>query len=281
MEETMKSNNPVFARSDGFNGRAPQQAQYGYPTYPGAGPSTGYGQPGYTDPSTWQTGTPTVDQGRMTIDSVVTKTAATLGIVVLVAALTWTVLPEQYLGMAWMVGAFGGLGVALAVSFKRTISPALVMVYAALEGLFVGAVSKVFESLYEGVVPGAVLGTLVAFVGTLAAYKFFNITVTPKFRKIVTIAMFSFVGLVLLDFALSFAGLDFGWNQLDGLGFLATCIGLVLGVLMLVLDFDFVERGVAAGLPERESWRAAFGLTVTLIWLYIEMLRLLAARRGD
>jgi uncharacterized YccA/Bax inhibitor family protein len=281
MEETMQSNNPVFARSDGFNGRAPQQAQYGYPTYPGAGPSTGYGQPGYTDPSTWQTGTPTVDQGRMTVDSVVTRTAATLAVVVLVAALTWTVMPNELLGPAWMVGAFGGLGVALVLSFKRNISPALVMTYAALEGLFVGAVSETFEALYEGVVPGAVLGTLVAFAATLAAYKFFNITVTPKFRKVVTIAMFSFVGVVLLDFVLGLFGASFGFNGLHGLGFIATCIGLVLGVLMLVLDFDFVERGVAAGLPERESWRAAFGLTVTIIWLYIEMLRLLAALRGD
>nr|MDQ4007273.1 Bax inhibitor-1/YccA family protein [Actinomycetota bacterium] len=123
----MQSSNPVFARSGGFNGRAPQQSQYGYPTYPGAGPSPGYGQPGYTDPSAWQTGTPTVDQGRMTIDSVVAKTAATLAIVVGVAALTWYAMPNEFLGMAWMVGAFGGLGVALAVSFKRTVSPALVM----------------------------------------------------------------------------------------------------------------------------------------------------------
>ena len=278
----MHSSNPVFARSEGFNGRAPRQAQYGYPTYPGAGPSTGYGQPGYTDPSTWQTGTPggpTVDQGRMTVDSVVMRTAMTLGLVVVVAALTWTLMPPQFLGMAWMVGAFGGLGVALAVSFKRNVSPALVLTYAVLEGLFVGALSKTFESLYDGIVMSAVIGTFVAAAGTLAAYKFFNITVTPKFRKVVTIAMFSFVGLVLLDFGLSFAGLDFGWNGLTGIGFIATLIGLVLGVLMLVLDFDFVERGVEAGLPERESWRAAFGLTVTLIWLYIEMLRLLAAFR--
>lgn len=277
----MQSNNPVFARSSGFNGRAPQQAQYGYPTYPGAGPSAGYGQPGYTDPSTWQTGTPTVEQRRMTIDSVVTRTAATLAVVVAVAAVTWVMMPEQYLGMAWMAGAFGGLGVALVVSFKRTISPALVLAYAGLEGLFVGAVSKTFEALYHGVVPGAVLGTLVAFVGTLAAYKFFNIRVTNKFRKVVTIAMFSFVGLVLLDFVLSLFGASFGFNGFGPLGLIATVIGLVLGVLMLVLDFDFVERGIEAGLPEQESWRAAFGLTVTLIWLYIEMLRLLAILRGD
>ena len=282
----MQSNNPVFARSSGFNGRAPQQAQYGYPTYPGAGPSAGYGQPGYTDPSTWQTGTPTTEQRRMTIDSVVTRTAATLAILIASAAATWVLLPDpakdiQPTMTAWMVGAFGGLGLALVVSFKRTISPVLVMAYAALEGVFIGAASLYFETLWPGVVAGAVLGTLVAFVGTLAAYTFFNISVTPRFRKVVTIAMFSFVGLVLLDFVLSLFGASFGFNGFGTLGLIATVIGLVLGVLMLVLDFDFVERGIEAGLPEQESWRAAFGLTVTLVWIYIEMLRLLAILRGD
>jgi uncharacterized YccA/Bax inhibitor family protein len=282
----MHSNNPVFARSGGFNGRAPQQAQYGYPTYPGAGPSTGYGQPGDTDPSTWQTGTPTVEQRRMTIDSVVTRTAATLAILVASAAVTWYLLSpvQEHLPettTAWMVGAFGGLGLALVLSFKRVISPALVMAYAAVEGVFIGAVSLYFNTLWDGIVVSAVLGTFVAFAGTLAAYKFFNISVTPKFRKVVTIAMFSFVGLVLLDFLLSFAGFSFGWNGFGTIGLIATVIGLVLGVLMLVLDFDFVERGIAAGLPEQESWRAAFGLTVTLVWLYIEMLRLLAILRGE
>ena len=282
----MQSSNPVFARSEGFSGRAPRQSQYGYPTYPGAGPSPGFGQPGYTDPSTWQTGTPTVDQGRMTIDSVVTRTAATLAILVASAAVTWFLLspveqhqPETM--TAWMVGAFGGLGLALVVSFKRVISPAMVMAYAVLEGVFIGAASLFFNTMWPGIVMSAVIGTFVAFAATLAAYKFFNITVTPKFRKVVTIAMFGFVGLVLLDFLLSFAGLSFGFNGFGTFGLIATVVGLVLGVLMLVLDFDYVERGVAAGLPERESWRAAFGLTVTLVWLYIEMLRLLAILRGE
>ena len=280
----MQSHNPVFSRSDGFNGRAPQQSQYGYPTYPGAGPSAGYGQPGYTDPSTWQTGTPggpAVDQGRMTIDSVVVRTAMTLVVLVASAAATWALMPPAMLTMAWMVGAFGGLGLALVISFKRVVSPALVLLYAALEGVFVGAASLFFNTMWPGIVMSAVVGTFVAFVATLAAYKFFNITVTPKFRRVVTIAMFGFVGLVLLDFLLSFMGLSFGFNGFGLMGLIATVVGLVLGVLMLVLDFDFVERGVAAGLPERESWRAAFGLTVTLIWLYIEMLRLLAILRGE
>ncbi|MPZ96698.1 MAG: hypothetical protein GEU96_17740 [Propionibacteriales bacterium] len=277
----MHSNNPVFARSEGFSGRQTT------PTYPGGG--------AYSDPSTWQTGGPgdggvgTGVQERMTIDSVVLRTATTLFLLVAVAAATWVVLPDLSepgvstgsTMMAWMVGAFGGLGVALVISFKKVINPALVLVYAALEGLFIGAMSKYFEAMWPGIVMSAVFGTFIAFAATLAAYKFFNIRVTPRFRKVVTIAAFGFVGMVMLDFVLGFFGASFGWNELNGLGMVATVIGLVLGVLMLVLDFDFVERGVEAGLPERESWRAAFGLTVTLVWLYIEMLRLIAALRGE
>jgi uncharacterized YccA/Bax inhibitor family protein len=191
-------------------------------------------------------------------------------------------MPNELLGMAWMFGAFAGLGLALVISFKRTISPALVLAYAVVEGLFVGAMSKTFDAMFgDGIVVSAVMGTMAAVIGTLAAYKFFNIQVTPKFRKIVVAAMFGFVAAILLDFVLSFFGMEVGLNGFGALGLLMTVIGLGLGVLMLILDFDFVERGVAAGLPEQESWRAAFGLTVTIIWIYIEMLRLLAILRGS
>jgi uncharacterized YccA/Bax inhibitor family protein len=84
-----------------------------------------------------------------------------------------------------------------------------------------------------------------------------------------------------MDVVLGLFGASFGFNGYGGMGFVSSLIGLGLGVLMLILDFDFVERGVAAGLPERESWRAAFGLTVTIIWIYIELLRLLAILRGE
>ena len=91
--------------------------------------------------------------------------------------------------------------------------------------------------------------------------------------------MFGFVAVSMLDFVLSFFGASFGFNGFGAMGLLSSVIGLGLGVLMLILDFDFVERGIAAGLPERESWRAAFGLTVTIVWIYIELLRLLAILR--
>src|SRR3712207_155624 len=132
-----------------------------------------------------------------------------------------------------------------------------------------------------GLVIGAVIGTVGAVAGTLAAYKFFDIKVGQKFRTWVVAAMFGFVAVSLLDFVLSFFGASVGVNGFGGIGFVMSLIGLGLGVLMLILDFDFVERGIAAGLPERESWRAAFGLAVTIIWIYIEMLRILAILRGN
>jgi len=126
-----------------------------------------------------------------------------------------------------------------------------------------------------------VLGTVAAVAGTLAAYKFFDIQVSSRFRKWVVAAMFGFVAVSLFDFVLSFFGASVGVNEFGRLGLIMSVVGLAIGVLMLILDFDFVERGIAAGLPEVESWRAAFGLTVTIVWIYIEILRILAILRGD
>ena len=285
----MQSRNPVFTRADGFNGRAAGNA-HGNTTYPGNGQEYA----GYGSPAQWGTGTPgaptQVDQGRMSIDSVVQKTGITLGVVILAAAATWlftgdpTADPQAVTGLYGlaMAGALGGLVLSLVNSFKKVVSPPLVIGYAALEGLFVGAFSKVLEATFgHGLVVGAVLGTMAAVAGTLAAYKFFDIKVGAKFYKFVFGAMIGFVALSFLDFGLSFFGASFGFNGFGPMGLLSSAIGLVLGVLMLIMDFDFVERGVAAGLPERESWRAAFGLTVTIVWIYIELLRILAILRGN
>ena len=298
----MQSSNPVFRRSEGFNGTSGAGTrQYSgngisYPAYgtPSSPP------PAYGNPQAWGTaptepypGAP-VDQGRMTIDSVVQKTGLTLAVVVLFGAAAWlltgdatAMTPEgdqtrATLYMLSMVGAFGGFALSMVNSFKRVISPGLVLAYAALEGLFIGAFSKVMEASFgDGLVIGAVLGTVAAVAGTLAAYKFFDIKVGQKFRTWVVAAMFGFVAVSLLDFVLGMFGNSFGFNGFGGMGLIASFIGLGLGVLMLILDFDFVERGIAAGLPERESWRAAFGLTVTIIWIYIELLRILAILRGN
>ena len=283
----MQSNNPVFNRAEGFNGR---------------------GTATTTDPSQWTinlngddvttTGTGLTTDRRMTIDSVVEKTALTLGLVIVAAAATWFLIgntlsanPDEAdaaYGRAFtfaIAGALIGLVLSLVNSFKKVVSPGLVLAYAVFEGAFVGAFSKVVSSYVNDptIVFQAVLATMVAFGGTLAAYKFFNIQVTDKFRKVVTIAMFSFVGVMLVNFVLSLTGVlsSGGLRGFSGLGLVVSAIAVVLAVFMLIMDFDFVERGVEAGLPERESWRAAFGLTVTLIWLYIEILRILAILRGN
>jgi len=279
----MKSSNPVFARSAEFNGRGTQT---------------------YSDPSQWQvdvSGSPTHTErgtGRMTIDTVVEKTAITLGLLTLSAAVTWFLIgdlnnpdvskADAAQGTAYafaMGGALIGFVLAMVNSFKKVVSPALVIAYALIEGVFIGAFSKVIAS-YVGepsIVFQAILGTVLAFGGTLAAYKFFDIQVTDKFRKTVTIAGMTVVGVLVLNWILSLTGVfdNGGLRGFNTLGLLVSCAMVVLAVFFLILDFDYIEQGVAAGLPERESWRAAFGLTVTLVWLYIEMLRILAILRGD
>ncbi len=277
----MQSSNPVFSRSEEFNGRGQLR----------------------TDPSQWQidlNGEPTTygsqpvtDQRRMTVDTVVEKTAITLGLVAISAAVTWFLIGEitpsgENLAKAWtfaMGGAIIGFVLSMVNSFKKVISPALVLAYAVAEGAFVGAFSKVISS-YVGdptIVFQAVLATIVAFAATLGAYKFFDIQVTDKFRKVVTISLFAFVGVMFVNWILSLTGVleSGGLRGFNTLGLLVSAVAVVLAVFMLILDFDYVEQGVRAGLPERESWRAAFGLTVTLVWLYLELLRILAILRGD
>lgn len=279
----MQSSNPVFARSAEFNGRGGAIAN---------------------DPSQWQvdlSGTPTHTErgaGRMTIDTVVEKTAITLGLLTLSAAVTWFLIgdldspdiskADAAQGTAYafaMGGALIGFVLAMVNSFKKVVSPALVLAYALVEGVFIGAFSKVIASAVgePSIVFQAILGTVLAFGGTLAAYKFFNIQVTDKFRKTVMIAGFTVVGVLVLNWILSLTGVfdNGGLRGFNTLGLLVSCALVVLAVFFLILDFDYIEQGVAAGIPERESWRAAFGLTVTLVWLYIEILRILAILRGD
>ena len=262
----MQSNNPVFRRSEEFN-RGGSNA-YGNQTYAGNGAA----YPGYgTDPSNWGTGDPErptqapVASAPMTIDSVVQKTAISLAVVVITALATWILTPEittfstaedlSPLIAAMTIGSLGAFALSMVNAFKRNISPALVLAFCAVEGVALGALSKFFNAFYDGnVVMGAVIGTFAAFAGTLTAYKVLNIQVTDKFRRGVMAAV---------------------------LGMVTAVAGLVLGVFMLILDFDFVEQGIANGLPERESWRAAFGMTVSLVWIYTNLLRILAFFSSD
>jgi uncharacterized YccA/Bax inhibitor family protein len=290
-EETMQSNNPVFRNSEQFNGRTTNA--YGNQVYGGSGTATpGYGT---SDPSTWSVGTPgtQADTRPMTIDSVVQKTALALFVVVATAFATWVLTPalgsrDEVISQdavaqlyGWMtIGGLAAFGLSLVNSFKRVISPALVIVFCAAEGVALGAFSKFFDYQYgDGIIIQAVIGTFAAFAGTLAAYRFFDIQVSNKFRMGVIAAVFGMVGLGILEMILGLFGAGLGLYGFGFTGFLFSLVGLVLGIFMLILDFDFVENGIRAGLPERESWRAAFALTVSLVWIYTNLLRILAIMR--
>ena len=289
----MQSNNPVFRRSESFNGATSNA--YGNQTYAGNGSTyPGYGQqPGYDQPTGGGYGAP-VQTGRpMTIDSVVQKTGISLFVVVAVAAATWVLTPDistdADLGpllAALTIGSLAAFGLSLVNSFKRVISPALVLAFCVAEGVALGALSKFFDSMFGGpdqgsIVVQAVIGTFAAFAGTLAAYKFFDIKVGQKFRTFVIAAVFGMVALSLLEVVLGMFGNALGLFGFGSMGLIFAVVGLVLGVFMLILDFDFVEQGVAAGIDERESWRAAFAMTVSLVWIYTNLLRILAILQQD
>ncbi|WP_327367823.1 Bax inhibitor-1/YccA family protein [Streptomyces sp. NBC_01217] len=294
----MRSSNPVFSRRGfsrdngyaGFNA-APQAGA----TAAGANPyaqgtaANPYATNPYAQPDT-QYGVPQAParSGAMTIDDVVTRTAITLGTVVLGAALAWALLPvdEANLGKSYGI-AIGAALVAfvlsLVQSFKRRPSPALIVSYAAFEGVFLGVISSAVSTyIGPGVVMQAVLGTMCVFAGVLLAYKMRWIRVTRRFYGFVMAAAVGFMLLMVVNllFAVFGGGDGLGFRS-GGLGILFGVIGVILGACFLALDFKQVEDGIAYGAPREESWLAAFGLTMTLVWIYLEMLRLFSILSGD
>ncbi|SDS27242.1 Bax inhibitor-1/YccA family protein [Microlunatus soli] len=296
----LRSSNPILSRKDAFTPAAPQGGQYGQGQYgQGQYGQAQYGQPqygqgqadpfqqGYAQPDQRQgyPGQVTPSGGRMTFDDVVTKTVITMAVLVAAATASWWgvasgVIPGSMLMPALIVSAIVGFITVLLVSIRRVVNPALVLVYAAVEGVFIGMLSLMFERLYPGIVMQAVIGTFAAAGVTLAAYKIFNIRVTAKFRKIVILATIGFAAAMLINLVFSLFGLNLGIRDAGGsvsiLAIVFSAIGVTLAVLNLVLDFDYIERGVEAGAPAKESWRGAFGLTVTMVWLYVEILRILS-----
>lgn len=291
----MKSNNPVFNNNPAFNGQAsypqayPQQgyAQGGYPPPP---PGAFGAQPQYA-PQTPEYGAPQGTRA-MTIDDVVQKTGISLAVVFAVGAALWlgtgditsTSGNASLLYGATMLGMAATFIIGMIAMFKKTMmSPAFVLVYAAAEGLFMGGVSKTYSVMYQDspIVVQALLGTVFAAGGMLAAYKFFNIKVGDKFRKAVFAASFGFLGLIGLELVLSLFGNPIGFFGNGGMGFVFALVGLAFGVVGLILDFDMVENGIRAGVPEKFAWTAAFGLTASLVTIYFYLLRLLAILQDD
>jgi uncharacterized YccA/Bax inhibitor family protein len=254
----VNSNNPVLGR--GF-GQGQQQASWNAPA-PSAGDLQDmYNRPAYA-PARY-----------MTLDDVVMKTAATLGVLVVTAAVAWIF----DLGGLAIVGALVGFGLALVISIKQSTNPALILSYAAVEGLFLGAVSRIFNDAYPGIAIQAVIGTAGVFAGMLFVYKTGAIRVTPRFTRWLLGALIGVVVLMVVNLIASLFT-DGGLGLRDGgplaIGFSLVCIGVA--AFTFLLDFDMVDRAIKQGAPERFAWYAAFGLTVTLVWLYLEILRLLS-----
>lgn len=270
----MKTSNPVLAR---LGQAAERERSAGYaPTGP-------YGQPGYPQQYPTGAGYPAAPPAvtPMSIDDVVVKTVTLLGILGVSAAAAWVLVPDALLGVAWIGAAVVGLVLGLIISFSRMANPALVVAYAVVEGVLVGALSKFFESMYDGIVLQAVTATFGVFFVMAMLYKAKVIRATPKFVKGMIAIMAGLFAVMMINLVLALFGVNTGLR--DGsplaIGFSIVCI--VVASLSFVLSFKEVEDGVRMGLPQRYSWVAAFGILVSLIWLYIEMLRLLSYFQGD
>lgn len=265
-----------------------QQARYGSPA-----PQPGYPQQGYPGFPPQGQPQPNLEQmygapaatatqsGRMTLDDVVTKSLALFGVLLVFAAIGWFVGKENPgAGTAlWVGGMFVGLALGFVISFKRVISVPLILAYAVCEGLFVGAASGFFNTLYPGVVGEAVLATLCVFAGMFAGWKFGLIRVTERSRKIFGLMAVGYLLFALANVVLVWTGVvssPFGVGGSGPLGIIISVFAVGLASYSLAIDFDSIQRGVNARLPEKYSWLMAHGLLVSVVWLYIELLRLFA-----
>lgn len=238
-----------------------QQAQYGQP-YGEA--DYGVAAPTYSEP---------IPAGeRLTMNDVMVKTGINLGLVAVGAAVAW------YMPVLLFLGMVGGLVLGLVNSFKKKVSPVLVMTYALMEGLLLGGLSAVVDMRYPGVAIQAVLATLAVAGTTLALFANGKLRATPKLNKIFMIGA---IGYLAYGF-ISILGAGIFGSSLNSFSIGGIPLGLIVGLFAvalatysLLLDFTTTSEAVEAGLPERESWRLAFGLTASLVWLYVEILRVL------
>ncbi|MDJ0319605.1 Bax inhibitor-1/YccA family protein [Pseudarthrobacter sp. PS3-L1] len=228
------------------------------------------------------------DTGKMTYDDVIVRTATCLGMVLVGAAVTLAV-GMQLATMLMVVGALGGFVLALVNTFKKQPSPALILAYAGLEGLFLGGLTRVLDGMYPGVGLQAVIGTLSVFAVTLVLFRSGKVRATPKAMRFFMIAMIGYAVFAVINLVLSLTGVvqePFGLRtsvEIFGipLGVFIGLLAIGLAAFSLIMDFTSIEAAVNAGAPQRFSWTAAFGLTVTLVWLYVEIIRLLAILRGN
>ncbi|MBD3391024.1 MAG: hypothetical protein GF418_03120 [Chitinivibrionales bacterium] len=213
--------------------------------------------------------------GAMTIQGTVNKTGLLLVLTIAAAAYTWNT-PRMALTLM-PVGAIGGLIVAMITVFRKRSAPVTAPMYAVLEGLFLGGISVYFERAYPGIVSNAVFLTFGILFALLFAYRTGLIKATENFKLGVAAATGGIFLVYMASFILGFFGVRMPFLHSSGpLGIGISLVIVVVAALNLVLDFDFIEQGAEQGAPKFMEWYAAFGLLVTLIWLYLEILRLLA-----
>ena len=323
MSNPFFSRSAAFQEGGRVEGSAPTQTPNGYPTMPGyqagqygqygqqaAGYGQQYGQYGQAANQYGQTAgygqvspeqmagleaqyqapsATNVDMRRMTYDDVIIRTAGMFAIILATGAISWnlvTSIDEATLGlgvMAMLAGLVGSLILGLVNSFKRKPSPALILAYAAFEGLLLGGFSGFMEARYEGIVVQAVLATLATFGAMLAAYSYGGFRVQGRFRRVVVVATLGYGIFCLINLGLSMTGAVGGAWGLRSMTIMGIPLGVPLGILAVILasfflaiDFESIENGVRNGLPQRYAWAGAFGLVVTIVWLYVEFLRLLS-----
>lgn len=267
----MESSNPILSRY-GRNGRG--YASMGNPNAGTTGFTTSYDavegrelEDLYNAPAASP-----LQTGRMTMDDVVTRTAMLFGLLVVTSAFAWQVA----LGGVVLFGSFAvALVLGMVIAFSRKVRPALILVYAGLQGVVLGSISRVYESVYPGIVSQALLATAGAFVGVLFAYRTGRIRITARATKF---AFAAIIGYLVLGIINIFGG-NFIFNGTFG-PFVAL-FGVGLATFFLAMDFDQAAKAVAIGVPQQESWRVGFGMMVSVIWLYLEVLRLLSILRRD
>ncbi|WP_433268399.1 Bax inhibitor-1/YccA family protein [Actinosynnema sp. CS-041913] len=254
------------------------------PTGGGSGSYAGFGQPYEAQQyGGYQGAPPTTGERPITIDDVVTKTAITLATTLATGLVSaWLVLSGQIAPFALALpGMIVGLVVALIIIFKRTPSAPLVMIYAVAEGVFLGAITGVFEAMYSGIAWQAILGTFGVFGTMLVVYKTGAIRVTPRLTKWIIGATVGVVVLMLGNLVLGMFGVNSGLRDGGTLAIVFSLVVIGIAAFSFLLDFEAANEMIRSGVPAKWAWWAAFGLMTTLVWLYLEILRLLSYLQRD
>jgi uncharacterized YccA/Bax inhibitor family protein len=239
-----------------------------------------FGQPYPTEPGAVGAAPPSVRP--MTVDDVVVRTIGLISLTVLSAGAVWTLVPDATAPRLVLPGIMIGLVLGLVIAWKRITNPVAIGAYAVVMGAALGAVSEYFEARFPGIVMQAVIATFGVFLLMSVLYKSGTIRATPKFLKFMTAALAGAAAVIVINFVITLiTGEPTILRDGGPIAILVSLVFIVLAALSFVLSFHEVEEGVRLGLPEKYAWAASFGILVSLIWLYIEVLRLLSYLQGE